>query len=57
MVNLILKPANTYQRTKGYWKCNSNLLYSETFCQEIIAKINNMTEDSDLATYREKWNI
>lgn len=55
MVKLILKPANTYQRPKGYWKFNSSLLNSETFCQKIIAIINYVTGDSNFTTYREKW--
>jgi len=55
MVKLVIKSANTYQRTKGYWKLNSNLLNCETFCQEIIATINNITGDSNFATYIEKW--
>lgn len=40
---------------KGNWKFNSNLLKSECFCQEIITLINNITTDSNLVTYRSKW--
>lgn len=34
MVKLILKPAKTFQRPKGYWKFNSNLLNSDIFCKK-----------------------
>lgn len=40
---------------KRYWKFNSNLLKSELFCQEIITVISNITTDSNLLTYRSKW--
>ena len=55
MVNLILKPINTCLRKKGYWKFNSNLLKNEPFCQEVIVTINDITEDSNFTTYRDKW--
>ncbi len=55
MVKLILRPAKVYQRRKGYWKFNSNLLHSEPFCHTIIATINNINGDSNFKTYREKW--
>lgn len=57
MVKLILKPAKTFQRPKGYWKFNSNLLNSDIFCKKIIATINNVTGDSNFTTYREKWEF
>lgn len=55
MVKLVLKPVNTYQRTKGYWKFNSNLLNNEPFCQDVIATISNVIEDSSFTTYSKKW--
>lgn len=55
MVKLILRPTNAYQRRKGYWKFDSNLLHSDLFYHEIVSTIDNINGDFNFKSYKEKW--
>lgn len=54
MVKLCFISSNTNFK-KGFWKFSSNLLNNESFCQEVINVINNINTDTNIQTYREKW--
>ena len=57
MIKLTLTPTDTCRRNKGYWKFNSNLLKHDPFCQDFQRIIEEITKDSSLSTYREKWEL
>lgn len=57
MVKLIVSPINGGRRNKGYWKFNSNLLKNEHYCHDVIRIIEDISKDTALQSYSEKWEF
>ncbi len=56
-ISLLFKSNNNTSRNKGYWKCNSDLLNNERFCNKVKDLILEIKNSSNFNSNKARWEF